>query len=114
MEINEVITNAYSNAEEHGFYDDIDTLQATRGLTGQEYSMLMNNAINTRLMLIVGEVAEAMEAIRKDDDNFREELADVAIRLFDLCGFMAIDLENEIEKKMKINADRPYKHGKAF
>ena len=43
-----------------------------------------------------------------------KEVADVAIRLFDLCGGMNIDLEKHIELKMKYNSLRGYKHGKAF
>jgi NTP pyrophosphatase (non-canonical NTP hydrolase) len=46
--------------------------------------------------------------------NFKEELADVAIRLGDLCGGLGIDLETEILNKMAINESRPYKHGKSF
>ena len=105
------------------------------------------------LMLIVSEVAEALEALRKDDyadqaiveslshdleldrtdeefmlkainwktafeqgvkSSFEDELADVAIRLFDLCGGLNIDLEKHIEMKMKYNSMRGYKHGKKF
>ena len=69
--------------------------------------------IGEALMLIVTELAEAMEAHRKQDqDNFREELADAFIRLFDLCGGMGIDIEAEISKKSKKNENRPYMHGK--
>ena len=54
----------------------------------------------------------------KFEDNikstFQDEIADVAIRLFDLCGGMGIDLEKHIELKMKYNSMRGYKHGKAF
>lgn len=65
------------------------------------------------LMLIVTELAEAMEAYRKQDqDNFKEEIADVFIRLFDLCGGFDIDIEEEIAKKSARNKTRPYKHGK--
>jgi NTP pyrophosphatase (non-canonical NTP hydrolase) len=65
------------------------------------------------LMLIVTELAEAMEAHRKaDPDNFREELADTFIRLFDLCGGLGIDIQAEIIKKCEKNKGRPYKHGK--
>lgn len=65
------------------------------------------------LMLIVTELAEAMEAHRiQDHDNFREEIADAFIRLMDLCGGMKIDIEAEIEKKSNKNKNRPYKHGK--
>lgn len=65
------------------------------------------------LMLVVTELAEAMEAHRKQDaENFKEELADTFIRLFDLCGGMGIDIEDEILKKCEKNKQRPYKHGK--
>ena len=64
-------------------------------------------------MLIVTELAEAMEAHRhQDHENFREEIADTFIRLFDLCGGMEIDIQQEIEKKSEKNKKRPYKHGK--
>ena len=78
-----------------------------------------------KLMLIVTELSEAMEAYRKfsrsiqtahasapESANFREELADAAIRLFDLTGSLNIDLEREIEDKMIVNEGRPHKHGK--
>lgn len=67
------------------------------------------------LMLVVSELAEALEADRKNDaENFREEIADTFIRLFDLCGGLGIDVEAEIEKKRVKNQARPYKHGKRY
>ncbi len=69
--------------------------------------------VGEALMLIVTELAEAMEAYRvKDDANFREEIADTFIRLLDLCGGFGIDIEEEIHKKSLRNKERPYKHGK--
>lgn len=69
--------------------------------------------IGEALMLIVTELAEAMEAHRiKDDENFREEIADSFIRLLDLCGGLGIDIEEEIARKSLKNKKRPYKHGK--
>ena len=65
------------------------------------------------LMLIVTELAEAMEAYRRqEDEHFREEIADTFIRLLDLCGGLKIDIEAEIQKKAQRNLTRPYKHGK--
>ena len=64
------------------------------------------------LMLIVSEVSEALEAFRKDDkENFREELADVAIRLLDLCTGLKIDIDSEIQLKLEKNRAREYRHG---
>lgn len=69
--------------------------------------------VGEALMLIVTELAEAMEGYRKKDDaNFKEELADTFIRLFDLCGGLGIDIEKEILEKSERNKARPYKHGK--
>ncbi len=57
-------------------------------------------------------MTEALEADRKgDQDNFGEELADVCIRIFDLCGSRDIDLETWIYAKMEKNKGRSYKHG---
>ncbi len=65
-------------------------------------------------MLIVSEVAEAMEGHRKDlmDDKLPHrkmievELADAVIRIFDLAGAMSMDMGGAIAEKMKFNATR--------
>lgn len=64
------------------------------------------------LCLIHSEISEALEAYRDDNaPSFREELADIAIRLFDACEHWGVDLEYEINRKYEINLKRPYKHG---
>ena len=106
MNISEYVKLVHLRAKQKGFWDDM-TVTATKSDT--------NNAISCRLMLIVGEVAEAQEALRNNDpDNFAEELADIAIRLFDLAGGLGVDLETEINNKMAKNLKRPYKHNKLF
>ena len=92
--LSELVELCHSAAKEKGFWDK-------------------ERNVGEALMLIVTEVAEAMEAHRKQDDaNFKEELADTFIRLFDLCGGLKIDIEEEINQKIVINKKRPYKHGK--
>lgn len=82
------------------------------------------------LMLIVSEIAEAMEGERKDlmDDHMPTfkmvdcELADALIRIFDYCGEYKIDIGRAFVEKMKYNATRKDhsikarlgKHGKKF
>lgn len=64
------------------------------------------------LMLIVSELAEALEAFRKGDrPNFDEELADVAIRLIGLTHGMGIDLKATILAKVEKNRHREHRHG---
>lgn len=72
-----------------------------------------NTGLMGQLMLVVTELAEAAEALRQPDHgNFAEEIADTVIRLFDLAGACGIDLAKEIQAKMEINQQRPYRHGK--
>jgi len=66
------------------------------------------------LMLIVSEVAEAMEGERKDlmDDKLSHrkmaevELVDALIRIFDYAGAFGYDLDGAYQEKMAYNAVR--------
>lgn len=70
--------------------------------------------IGTMLMLIVSEVAEAMEGDRKSlqDDHLPHramvevELADAVIRIFDLAGKLGLDLGGAFVEKLKYNQTR--------
>ena len=108
MELKKLIKDAHSNAFVHGFWDYYNNIDGDMVEVKQAF-------ITQFLALIICETTEAIEGLRKNDhDNFKEELADIAIRLFDLCGGLNIDLETEIEKKMAKNKLRPYLHNKQF
>jgi len=51
------------------------------------------------------------EVIVNKPEGIPSELADIVIRVFDICGYYGIDLEAAIEEKMEYNESRPYKHG---
>lgn len=55
-----------------------------------------------------GEVAEAFESYYKKKDDLGSELADIAIYLMGLSQMLNFSLEEEINKKLKINEDRQY------
>ena len=119
--LNEISKQFHERAKQKGFWDD-------------------KREIGTLLMLVVSELAEALEADRKNmhsdfdtfdkmnrnevqfnqafyaniKDSFEDEIADTFIRLFDLVGFLGIDIDRQIELKMKYNESRPHKHGKAY
>ncbi len=65
--------------------------------------------VDKEFCLLYGEVAEAFEAYRKKKSDLGEELADVAIYLLGLSEILGIELQDEIEKKMKKNEKRVYK-----
>ena len=120
MDIKELVEITHGNARNKGFWEDWDSICWEDGLERNDSSTLdigelFNLATSSRLMLIVSEVSEALEALRKNDkENFKEELADVIIRTCDLAGGLNIDLQEEIMKKIEANKNRPYKHGKEF
>lgn len=82
------------------------------------------------LMLIVSEIAEAMEGERKNlmDDKLPHrcaaevELADALIRIFDYAGAFGYDLDGALTEKLEYNARRldhrpaarTAEHGKRF
>ena len=47
-------------------------------------------------------------------NTFEDELADVIIRVLELCAFKGIDIESHIKAKMRYNSMREHKHGKAY
>ncbi len=55
-----------------------------------------------------GEVAEAFEAYHKKKEDLGSELADIAIYLMGLSQMLGFSLEDEINKKLKINEKRHY------
>lgn len=75
---------------------------------------LTREFIMSKLMLVVTEVAEATEGIRKDvnDDHlperkmFEVELADAVIRIFDLAGATGINLGDALAEKLAYNLNR--------
>lgn len=72
------------------------------------------HVVGEKLMLIVSEVAEAMEGDRKGlmDDKLPHrkmievELADAVIRICDLAGALGLDLGGAIAEKLAYNAQR--------
>ncbi len=102
----------YENSKAHGFWDGPD-----------------NDNIPTKLALIHSEVSEMLEAFRKGNPpcekevniiesadvrritSMEEEVADILIRLCDLCGKLDIDLGRVTLAKMNYNEKRTFKHG---
>ena len=124
-----------------GFHDDRPKEMRTGStLAGiAERNARLANWQGNKLMLIVSEVAEAQDELRKghaanhtyyptqvvlhDPDRpeaihkpegVPSELADTVIRVLDFCYTEGIDLESIIDAKLSFNATRPKLHGRQF
>ena len=102
----ELAKDIHKNAVEKGFWDrPADEIFVTK-----------------QMMMIVSEVVEAMEALRKemDPDQLSDEFADIIIRTLDLysgmvdAGYMTKSLDMAIKQKITKNSDRPKKQGVRF
>lgn len=121
MELKELAKDIHENAIAKGFWENPNTAE--------------------KLMLIVSELSEAMEADRKDKrcktniigvngwvgdtdfqkhfadtvkDTFEDEIADAFIRLLDLSTYMKFDLLAHVKAKHRFNKMREFKHGKKY
>lgn len=102
--INELVTYFHGKSKAAGWWQEDG-----RDLTGDKYVHA------TKLMLVVTELAEAMEGLRKGlmDDKLPHrkmgevELADACIRIFDLAGVLGYDLGGAMVEKDAFNSVRP-------
>ena len=73
-------------------------------------------------MMIVSEVTEVMEAVRKNkgEEEITKEFADIIIRTLDLyagmveAGYTKLSLDQALREKVEFNKTRPEKHGVRF
>ena len=118
--ISDWVDDVHKTARSKGWWTPYEARQgAIRELSADQ--------VLSKLMLVVSELAEACEEVRKPGfstadfraawaihekpEGFHIELADAVIRIFDLCGAMGIDLEQAIRNKQIYNERRPQRHG---
>ena len=93
MELERLQQEAHRIAREHGFWEGLRN-------------------VGELIALMHSELSEALEAYRANDHtNLGEEMADVVIRVADFCEAYQISLADAVQKKMKQNESRPYRHG---
>ncbi|ASW27669.1 pyrophosphatase [Klebsiella phage YMC16/01/N133_KPN_BP] len=100
----------YGLANNAGWWTDLETGEDVRNWPKKH----LDNWVSAKLMLIVTEVAEAMEGHRKGlkDDKIPHrgmlevELADAVIRIMDLAGGLNMDVAGAIVEKLAYNMSR--------
>ena len=109
MEIKSVIHESHSTAIKKGWWDP------------------PCRQIPELLALVHSEVSEALESYREigpeqlnkmwyeetkgKPEGFTVELADIIIRIADMCGEFDLDLDKALAEKMAYNKTRSYRHG---
>ena len=102
--INQMCKDIHQRNIDAGWWTDIETGESLIGKRNK----------GELLMLVVTEVAEAYEGVRKNlmDDKLPHrkmievELADVFIRIFDIAGSEGLDLGGAIREKLAFNKTR--------
>lgn len=99
-----LVNICHEQAVKSGWWRDIHTGEDLHG----------KKNVPTLLMLIVSEIAEAMEGDRKNlmDEHLpafksiEVELADAVIRIFDMAGGMHLNVSGAMLSKLAYNAER--------
>ena len=100
--LNDLRDAIYKDAVEHGLWDDDEDYIPT-----------------DCVYFIKDEVCEldcaAMDwedDVCNDNSAFCDELSDVIIMCLSVSGYLGIDIDAAVRRKMEINKGRPWKHGK--
>lgn len=131
----------HQNSINKGFWDEDKRTYTVEGCNGLEEVVVVTKPWNfgEKIALIHSELSEMFEAWRKNqhfsdkdinivDPRFKplpgqiqdgtrrmtaieEEMADVIIRVLDLCGKLDIDVGRVVLAKMQYNEARPHMHG---
>lgn len=118
ISLNKLATTINNWAYTKGFWD---SALHERILDNTERVELLLKTKSQKLMLIVSEVSELLEGLRKPTEgglegftNEEEEAADVIIRMLDYAGQYQLRIGEAVLAKMAKNEGRPFKHGKEF
>ena len=123
--INDLIKKAHENAINKGWHGEKRTFGELIALCHSELSEALEEYRNGNSEIDIYSKCKSEEikkvgqggcgvckycALNKPE-GIPIELADVVIRIFDICGLYGIDLEKAINLKMEYNETRPQKHG---
>lgn len=114
--LNTLRDEVYQDAVAHGLWDISNrlTVKMKHDITPLKCARRIESEIN-ELIMAAGNVQEARFYGKDDTEVFAhyvEELSDVIIMCMSVSGHLDIDIDEAVKRKMEINRQRPWKHGK--
>jgi NTP pyrophosphatase (non-canonical NTP hydrolase) len=125
VELNKLVIEAHKNATNKGWHEEKRTFGELIALchselsealeehrNGKGYTEIYYNCKNEEIKhLGQGGCGICKNCILNKPEGIPVEIADVIIRLFDMCGLYGIDLDNAVKIEMTYNESRPHRHG---
>jgi NTP pyrophosphatase (non-canonical NTP hydrolase) len=122
--LNALAGDIYNWAKGKGFWESTNYEQAAESWSKAAGDKMRLINKTTKIMLVVTELAELVEGLRKPPEtkfdgnacytNEEEEVADAIIRLLDYAGAYGLRIGEALCAKMTKNEGRPFRHGKEF
>lgn len=103
MDLNRLAAEIYQNNVKKGFWDDDRSIGEVIALIHSEASEALEDWRDGRMRIY----AESGKPV-----GFPIELADIVIRVLDLCHKLGIDIEDAIRMKHEYNLTRARLHGR--
>lgn len=115
LSLNTLRDAIYQDAVEHGLWEESDRLAKEAAedddIIGEKSFKEKFCKWHEAAQLIFFEGDEMLTAVEEYNwDGAVEELADVVIMAMSAAGYLGIDIDAAIRRKMEINRQRPWKH----
>lgn len=116
LSLNTLRDAIYQDAVDHGLWEEVEKdsieLSEEEPPSEKEAAYTFHRRVYAT-KLVFFESDELLSAAEESNwENLQEELADVVIQAFSTAGYLGIDIDAAIRRKMEINKKRPWKHGK--